>query len=102
MLLKSLIKEECTFNNVRITQPLQHRVPAVPTKREYEALMHLFREKTHNYQQLGYHAGCTEIFSGTPVWTLPMTCWFGQDLGTVLAEQGRSCSYVQPRKGCGH
>lgn len=55
MLLKSLIKEECTFNNVRITQPLQRRVPAVPTKREYEALMHLFREKTHNYQQLGYH-----------------------------------------------
>lgn len=52
MLLKSLIKEERTFNNVRITQPLQRRVPAVPTKREYEALMHLFRKKTHNYQQL--------------------------------------------------
>lgn len=35
MLLKSLIKEECTFNNVRITQPLQHGVPAVQAKREY-------------------------------------------------------------------
>lgn len=53
MLLKSLIKEECTFNNVRITQPLQRRVPAVPTKREYEALMHLFRKKPiiiNNYE----------------------------------------------------
>lgn len=26
-----------------------------------------------------------------------MSCWFGQDLDTVLADQGQSCSYVQPR-----